>query len=242
MDLLTSKYKRAEMHWQHGLEDLDVFLWGDKVRGHHMPGFVWTKDEHYKLGEESPRKRFPDKDYLRTVSELYTQEQMLIVYKSRQMMVTWFMCAAFVWRGLHPGNNLLHLCKSEDGSIKNLKRMRFIWDNLPEFFVPKIEPAHETPRMTQMTIHHPEAKSIIHGANQNSDYARQETVSEAWVDEADFCTNVDEMMSGLMPTVQGGGRFVATTTPNGLTYFLTRALDGKRLNVKDIDQYFSRNT
>lgn len=206
--------QQLQQVWNRAVADLSFFLWGDGTReadepgGFNLPGLAWTLNEQDQTGQ--PIQRFPDKRYLRELVHLYETERLLLIFKSRQLMCTWLMCAVVLHDCLKPGRRWLHICKKFDSADANLERMWTIYKKLPEAFRPKAER-----KQGFIIIRHPEADSVIQASAQNSAEARQYTFSGAWVDEGAFAEDIEETHTALVPTIQGGGRFVMTTTPNG---------------------------
>lgn len=211
------------------MEDLPTFLWGIPGKS---KGLVWTMNEHASL-TESPKQRLPDRPYLRTLVEGWTEEELLLIFKSRQMMVTWVYSAAYVWRCLHEGRRVLHVCKKEGAADANLERMMFIYNHLPDPFKPKA-----TRKQALITFMHEDGNSTIQAASQTTDDARQFTFSDIWVDEAAFTPNFAEIHGAAMATIKGGGRFLATSTPNGKEHMFKLAIDGGRIPFQEISRPF----
>lgn len=211
--------------WDRAVSDLTFFLWGDGK----LPGLCFTLNEQDQTGQ--PIQRFPDKQYLRKVVKLYQENQMLLIFKSRQLLLTWVMCAIVLHDCLRPGRRWLHICKKFDSADANLERMWTIYKKLPEAFRPKAER-----KQGFIIIKHEAADSIIQASAQNSAEARQYTFSGAWVDEGAFAEDIQETHTALVPTIQGGGRFIMTTTPNGKgEYFYNLATEegAIKLDVPD---------
>lgn len=229
MDLLTTKYSLGQKIWDKSMEDLPTFLWG--IPGV-SKGLVFTMNEHASL-TESPKQRFPDRPYLRTLVDAWTQEELLLILKSRQMLVTWVFAAAYVWRCLHEGRRVLAVCKKESAADANLERMWYIFNQLPDPFKPKA-----TRKQALITFEHRDGNSSIQAASQTTDDARQFTFSDIWVDEAAFTPNFAEIHGASMATIKGGGRFLATSTPNGKEHMFKLAVDGGRILFSDVSRPF----
>lgn len=226
---LERKYRLLKRIWNKGLKDPHFFLFGnDKLHG-----FVWTINEHAKM-EESPKQRLPDKAYLREVVDLWQDNRLLLIFKSRQMMITWLFCALYIWKCLHPGKRVLHVCKKEEDAIANLERMWAIYTFLPEKLKPRAEK-----KSNRITIHHKDGDSYIQAASQTTNDARQFTFSDVWCDEMAFSPNIDEIHAAAIPTIQGGGSFVGTSTPNGREYMFTLATDNGRIAFNEINRPFN---
>jgi len=100
-------------------------------------GHVVTKDEH---DGDNPVKPFPHKEYLRIVlDEWHGGEPIQFVAKSRQLMVSWLMCAYATWTARFQPHRLVlfQSKKAEDAynmvfnKYPNQGRCSFIENNLP---------------------------------------------------------------------------------------------------------------
>ena len=56
--------------------------------------FCFTMDEHWESkGLKSAYNKFPEKEYIRDLCDLFQTQDLLVIEKSRQMMVSWiFIC------------------------------------------------------------------------------------------------------------------------------------------------------
>lgn len=189
--------------WKLALRDFPVYAWGLG----NFQGFAFTQDEH----DESGVKHFPDRPHLRALNDLYEQSQMLVLLKSRQLMVSWFFDTRILHDCLKPGRRWLVACRMEDAANHQLSRMWLQYQHIPEFLRP---PA--TRKESLISIHHENgADSLIHAAAQNTDAPVSYTFSGVWVDEATRTDRVRELVATAAPTTMAGGRLVLTGTPVG---------------------------
>lgn len=215
------KFLLLKKAWDASLKDLSVFLWG---KGN-FKGFVWTNDEQ---SEDETIKRFPDRKHLRAFVSLYEKNRLLIVFKSRQMQISWIMAAVVLWECLQPGRRWAVICKKFESADELLTRMWIIYNKLPENLRP---PAKRKEGV--ITILHPDNPSIIQAAAQNPEDVRQYTLSGVWFDESAFHSAAAEFHKALVPSIQGRGRAVITTTPNGREFFFFLAgISGKVKEIK----------
>lgn len=101
--------------------------------------YVLTKDEH---DPKNPIKPFPDKAYLRFLAdELEHGPSVQYVAKSRQLMVSWILCAYAVWKMLFFAHSAVFFQSKKEGDAADMifnttpqfARMSFIMVNLPEW-------------------------------------------------------------------------------------------------------------
>lgn len=176
--------------------------------------FCFSLDEHDK---ENPVKRFPDKAYVHGLCELFVAEPLLLVEKSRQMLVTWTMVACHLWDAMfHQGRRIFFQSKKELDANNLVDRAKFIYDHLPEEMKQKY-PAKE-PR-AYLKLEFPHQLSIIQGVPQGGDVLRQYTASRIFSDEFAFQDKAYDAYIASKPTFTGGGSFVGVSSPNGKNFF-----------------------
>lgn len=172
--------------------------------------FVKTLDEHDR---ENPIKDFPQKDYFREIIKVFLDEKLILVPKSRKMMMTWLFVALFLWDTMyHPGIATFYVSKREEDSDFLVKRSYFIYERLPNYL--KI-PC----RLKYCNLEFPSINSKIQGMSQEADALRTQTASNLFFDEFAFQPYGREALQAAKPTIQGKGRFVGVSTANGKNFF-----------------------
>jgi len=131
---------------------------------------VYTKDEHDKL---TPFKRFPEKECLKVICDLWYNEPLLLVPKSRQLMMTWLFAACYLWdTQFHEGRLNFFQSKKEDDADRVVQRAWFIYDHQPDW-IKAMFPAD----YTFCHIKFRQAKSEIWGVPMGGDQIRSHTAS-----------------------------------------------------------------
>ena len=93
--------------------------------------FCWTLDEQ---DEAEPIKRFPKLEYIGEVIDLWVKERLVLIVKSRQMMMTWLMVALHLWLAMYfKGRHIFFVSKKEEDANALIDRAEFIWEHLPEW-------------------------------------------------------------------------------------------------------------
>ena len=215
----SKKEELLRVMWQRALADPEVYLFGDRMQR----GFVKTVDEH---DQANPVKPFPDRPHLRVLNQLWTQSQQLLIPKSRQLMVSWFCMARASWEIMHPGQQWAVTCKKFDDANSLLERCWLIIQNIPEPLRPKA-----IRKEGLIKIEHETAPSTLLALSQDSDSPRSRTFSGIILDEAAFTDNLDKLYTSARPTVQGGGKLIMVSTPNGRDLFYNLATDNGRLEL-----------
>lgn len=193
-----------------------------KVR---MKSFCWTIDEH---DQSEPRKRLPDKDYLRLMAYAWVHEPLIAVPKSRQMMVTWLFCAIAAHETMfRESKNTAWISKKFDDANATIeKRVKPLLESLPanvkgikvpDFHFKSGELSSGTSRIMAMGE---EARGL-----------RQYTYSWVFDDEAAFQTQASDNIQAALPAVKGGGRLTLVSSANGKETFYGVVSENGRISV-----------
>jgi len=195
-----------------------------KVR---VGGWAQTLDEH---DEANPYKTLPDKDYLRLLSYAWVFQPLLLVPKSRQVMVTWlFCCIATHNLIVRPAQRMAVISKKFEDADSLIDRMETIYNRLPHsrFSVPAAFDKHRK----SGEVSCPQMESIVQAMGEEAKGLRQYTFSWVFSDEVSFQDQADDIFRAAMPTVKGGGRFTGVSTPNGEEVFHATLSENGRIPV-----------
>jgi hypothetical protein len=175
---------------------------------------VWTQDEH---DLENPVKKFPDKQYLRVLCDLWYREQLLLIPKSRQLLMTWLFSACYLWdTQFHKGRLNFFQSKKEEDADRVVQRAYFVYEHQPEW-IKQLFPAE----YTFCHLKFPKGKSEIWGVPQGEAQVRSHTASGIFSDEMAFQPESERAYTASRPTIFGGGRFTGVSTANpGFFHFL----------------------
>ena len=156
----------------HELKELDILVATEEVKRasedllYFLEHMVWTLDEH---DEVHPVKKIPmDKEYLRELADHFVKEKLLLVEKSRQMMVTWLMVACHLWDAqFHEGRRIFIQSKKEADANHLIDRAKFIYENYPEPYKSVIHARFPARRpMAYLKLAFPKHNSILQGTPQ----------------------------------------------------------------------------
>jgi hypothetical protein len=176
---------------------------------------AYTLDEHDTTG--NPFKTFPEKEYIRDLCDLFMTENLLVIEKSRQMMVSWvFMGLALWYTMFRTGCRTFIMSKKEKDADAMLDRIKIMYEHLPEEF--KKECPADKP-FTYLQLKFSKQSSIIQGVPQGPDQVRQYTSSLIISDETAFQERAEEAYVALKPSLVGGGKLVMISTTNGRNFF-----------------------
>jgi len=176
---------------------------------------VVTIDEH---DQDNPYKPLPDKEYLWKIVETWQKHNLILIAKSRQMMITWLMVALHVWLALHEARKIFFVSKKEVDADALKERAVFIVKHLPEWIRPRYRPKY-------CLLEFPDLNSQIVAVSQESDALRQYTASAILFDEMAFADKAREIYVAAKPTIVGGGKFTGISSPNGKNFFYELCFD-----------------
>lgn len=204
--------------------ELDGWFW--------VTHFVNTRDE----ADTESIKRFPDKDYLRTIWAEIDEHQRIVIAKSRQLMISWLLCAYAVWFArFHAHKTILWQTQKEpdafqmvclagaskDGGVTG--RCQFIERHLPEWMrVPVKESAG--------VLGYPNG-SVIQGIPGGKDQVRSRVASLVLQDEFAYQEEAAGVYQAVAPLIQKSMKFIAVSTPNGPTGIFAELFHGFKQDV-----------
>ena len=153
--------------------------------------------------------------YIEPIVKTWLREKIVLIEKSRDMMVTWLIVTLYTWDTLFHKNRE-NIFQSDDASkaLDLVERASFIWDNQPAF-LRDLHPAvfsHGSTRAGVLRV--PSLKSVIMGFPDGSDQIRQYHPSGAFQDEAAFQREAEASFTALKPAIQAGGRFTGVSSAN----------------------------
>lgn len=173
--------------------------------------YCWTIDE----ADGGKIKKFPDKEYLAYICEIWLKESILAIPKTRRMLLSWLMIALHLWAALfHPNSAVFIQSKKQEDSdfLIAEKRMMFIYRRLPEWVKEKVKATYKSCNITLSN------GSYIKAIGQGADQLRGYTASYIMLDECAFWEQAEDTWGALKPTIQGGGR-VALISSAGPGFF-----------------------
>jgi len=233
-----AKFQRAEdaLIREQVRRDAHVFVFG----------YVRTKDEHES---REPIKRVPEEPYLRSLLDallvsghLLPPEQaqyalaaghsplwlqalassgLLFVEKSRQVFVTWLVCAYLLWRAkFRPHQLILVQSKREDDAAALVftkdpffARMSFIETHLPKFLQSFVFPKAGA----YGHLYSPNG-SHVWAIPEGGDILRSQTPSVVFSDESAFQPEFGAAVTAALPAIKGGGQLISVSSAEPGTF------------------------
>ena len=134
-----------------------------------------------------------------------------VILKARQLGISTITAAYIVWMLLfHRDKNVLVIATKFQTASNLVKKVKGIMQNLPPWL--KIAEIKIDNRTSFVLTNGSEVKA----ASTSGDAGRSEALSLLVIDEAAHVDGLEELWTGLYPTLSTGGRCIALSTPNGV--------------------------
>jgi hypothetical protein len=191
-----------------------------------------TLDSH---DSENILKPFPDKEYLKLFTDLWLKEPLILIPKSRQMMLSWVVVGSYLWdTRFKKGRLNFFQSKREEDADDLVRRAKHIWDNEPKFLkrYRDFSGFHELRCNPQNKGNHtycrlafPDTYSEIRGIPQGGDIIRMHTASGIFSDEMAFQPEAQSAYTAAKPTLSANGRWTGVSTAEDDSFFQAMCFD-----------------
>jgi len=150
-------------------------------------------------------------DYQKDLLKDFNDYRFNIILKARQLGISTISAGYIVWFMLfHRDKNILVIATKFQTAANLVKKVKAIMKHLPEWIkIAKII----TDNKTSFELSN---GSQIKAGTTSGDAGRSEALSLLVIDEAAHVDGLDELWTGLYPTLSTGGRCIALSTPNGV--------------------------
>tara|TARA_Y100000593_G_scaffold11444_1_gene20478 strand:- start:5714 stop:7312 length:1599 start_codon:yes stop_codon:yes gene_type:complete len=154
---------------------------------------------------------FSTYDYQDDLLKDFEDYRFNVVLKGRQLGISTITAGYVVWMMLfHRDKNILVMATKFSTAANLVKKVKSIMRTLPEWMqISKIS----VDNRTSFELHN---GSQIKASSTSSDAGRSEALSLLVIDEAAHVEGLEELWTGLYPTLSTGGRCIALSTPNGV--------------------------
>ena len=134
-----------------------------------------------------------------------------VILKARQLGISTITAAYIVWMMLfYRDKNVLVIATKFTTAANLVKKVKAIMRNLPEWM------QIATISVDNRTSFELSNGSQIKASSTSGDAGRSEALSLLVIDEAAHVEGLEELWTGLYPTLSTGGRCIALSTPNGV--------------------------
>jgi hypothetical protein len=224
--ILAAEQKREQ--WEEFIfrmceRSLLFFLFGDERTGYNG---VRAVDAHDGRAAVKPIPKHP---YMRAIAQMWEREKLLVLVKSRQMTMTWLLCACYLWDTLfHIGRQNFIVSEKLEKAHESVNRCGILYYYLPDFIKKRIP----CPRGDKYfcsafaEFNAPTKQSYIKGVGQGATQFNQYTCSGIFFDEAGLQAELEETYGAAFPTVVGGGRLTVVGSVRGRNFFHKLYLGG----------------
>lgn len=134
-----------------------------------------------------------------------------VILKSRQMGISTIVSGYIAWMLLfHKERNVLVMATKLNTAIEIVEKVKDIIDSVPNYV-----------KIADITINNKTKLELsngskIQGVPTSKDAGRSQALSLLVIDEAAHVEDMDDLWTGLLPTISTGGRCIALSTPNGV--------------------------
>ncbi len=151
-----------------------------------------------------------------------------VILKARQLGISTISAAYIVWLMLfHRDKNVLVIATKFQTAANLVKKVKNIMQNLPSWI--RIAEIKIDNRTSFVLTNGSEVKA----ASTSGDAGRSEALSLLVIDEAAHVDGLEELWTGLYPTLSTGGRCIALSTPNGVGNWFHKTYVEAEQNVND---------
>jgi len=150
-------------------------------------------------------------DFQEELLRNFNDHRFNVILKARQLGISTATAAYVVWLMMfHRNKNILVIATKFQTAANLVKKVKHIIKNLPPWL-----------QIANITIDNRASFVLSNGSeikasSTSSDAGRSEALSLLVVDEAAHVDGLDELWTGLYPTLSTGGRCIALSTPNGV--------------------------
>jgi len=214
-----------KIHKSKKLQDLEWWACHDDPY-YFLTNWAFTLDVHDR---ENTIKAFPKKLYIKEIVELWQKENLLLIPKSRQLMMSWLFTSLYLWdTQFHHGRLTFFQSKKEDDANDLVKRAKFVYDNEPKFlkryhldreFHPLLANPQASGTHTHCRLAFPGINSEIRGIPEGGDIIRMHTASGILADEMAFQPAAMSAYTAAKPTISSKGKFTGVSTAEDNTFF-----------------------
>ena len=151
-----------------------------------------------------------------------------VILKARQLGISTISAAYIVWLMLfHRDKNVLVIATKFQTAANLVKKVKNIMQNVPPWL-----------RISEIKIDNRSSFVLPNGsevkaASTSGDAGRSEALSLLVIDEAAHVDDLEDLWTGLYPTLSTGGRCIALSTPNGVGNWFHKTYIEAEQNVND---------
>jgi len=153
-----------------------------------------------------------------------------VILKARQLGISTITAGYIVWMMLfHRDKNILVMATKFATAGNLVKKVKSIMKNLPSWLsISKID-------VDNRTSFELSNGSTIKATSTSGDAGRSEALSLLVLDEAAHIEGLEDLWTGLYPTLSTGGRCIALSTPNGVGNWFHKTCQDAESNINNFN-------
>ena len=150
-------------------------------------------------------------DFQEECIEKFNEHRFNVINKGRQLGISTTAAAYICWMMLfHRDKNILVVATKLSTAANLVKKVKFMMKSLPPWLM-----------IAKITTDNKNSFELANGSqikasSTSGDAGRSEALTLLVIDEAAHIEGLDELWTGLYPTLSTGGRCIALSTPNGV--------------------------
>tara|TARA_R110000824_G_scaffold188779_2_gene370136 strand:- start:6433 stop:7995 length:1563 start_codon:yes stop_codon:yes gene_type:complete len=154
---------------------------------------------------------FKTYDYQDDLIRTFDDHRFTVILKARQLGISTITAAYVVWMMLfHRDKNVLVMATKYTTAANLVKKVKHMLKYVPEWLqIAKVE-------VNNRSSFELNNGSQIKASSTSADAGRSEALSLLVIDEAAHVEGLEDLWTGLYPTLSTGGRCIALSTPNGV--------------------------
>jgi len=161
---------------------------------------------------------FDTYDFQDTLLKEFNDYRFNVILKARQLGISTITAGYVVWMMLFHRDKAILVMATKFATAGNLvKKVKSIMRNVPDWL------CIATISVDNRTSFELSNGSSIKAASTSGDAGRSEALSLLVLDEAAHIENLEDLWTGLYPTLSTGGRCIALSTPNGVGNWFHKA-------------------
>lgn len=183
----------------HGIDEPNI----RKVQGYFVP---MDPIRPFPLGE-------PRYQYMRPIIDVWQQEQLLLVQKSRDMMASWLFIALYTWDTLYHKARQNFMQSENAAKTRDLVKRGFhIYKSQPKFLRDVAPAGYAIGPFNAGVVTIDELGSELVGLPEGAGQVRQYHPSGIYTDETAFHKDAGETFAAVKPAIQAGGRYTGVSS------------------------------
>ena len=191
--------------------------------------------EELEGGEEEDRRRrvgghfkamesvrpFTVKPYMKPLVEVWLDEPMVLVEKSRDMMATWLYLALYSWdTQFHRGRQNFVQSENAAKTYDLIRRCHFLLKNQPGFLRDVHPATFVKGEKNSGSLKVESLDSELSGLPQGADQIRQYHPTGVFTDETAFHGDAGEVFAAVQPSIRNGGRYTGVSSASPGWFYL----------------------